>query len=192
MKSIQTYELNRKQKVLPRVLISCVAFFLLLNLIQDEEHMGHTGSTRSLSMKEKNQSLLLNKERILDICKGTNDMLSAAYEKGSQENPGSWISSFPWFELSCNQLILSLQEDDDDRAARLNINESASSVEVIERAMEKDIFLYDNLSNRCMAEKLQKLKTGEKLRILAIGGSMTKGMEDWPFLRHFGGTQELA
>ena len=85
MTSLPTYELNRKQKTLPRVFISCVAFFLLLNVIQDEEYIGHTSSTHSLSIKEKNQSLILNKERLLDICKETNDMLSAAYEKGVAE-----------------------------------------------------------------------------------------------------------
>ncbi|GFH46301.1 hypothetical protein CTEN210_02775 [Chaetoceros tenuissimus] len=171
--------MKTKIKVL---LISVLAFVLLLNLIQDEkQHMttAYVSSTRSLSIKQ-NESLLLNKERLLDICKETNDMLSAAYEKGLQEEPGYWISTYPWFKLSCNQLVLSLQED--DRAARLNIDESTTSVEVTERAMDNDIFLYDNLSNRRMAKKLQKLKTGEKLRILAIGGSMTRGsVDNWKF-----------
>lgn len=192
MTSLPSYGLNRKQKAI----VSCVAFFLLLNLIQDEELMGHSGSTRSLSIKEKNKSLLLNKERLLDICKETNDMLSAAYEKGSKEAPDEWLDSYPFFELSCNQLVLSLQEDDDDRAARLNIDESTTSVEVTERAMEKDIFLYDNLSNRRMAEKLQKLQSGEKLRILAIGGSMTTGEVDYKFMpiedkRHLAWPQKI-
>lgn len=170
---------NPNTKVL---FISCLAFFLLINLIQDDEEQnyisGYTSPRSLAAFKEKNNMMVLDKERVLDICKETNDMLSAAYAKGSKEEPKNWLSSNPFFELSCNQLVLSLQEDDDDRATRLHIDESTTSVEVFERAMENDILLHDNLSNRRMAEKLQKLKTGEKLRILAVGGSMTLGVVD--------------
>jgi len=116
--------------------------------------------------------MTLSEDKVIEICQETNRIVAETRDKGMLSKPEEWIQSFPFLNLNCNQLLLSLQEQ--NGAPDEMIGTTLASQEIIDMPARAFV-LDDNLSLRRIAQTFEEKLGKEKIKILVIGGSMTTG-----------------